>query len=110
MAEKKSGRHIGDVTLKIQPDVLKEIISTGRLAEFASTAAAQAASQISAQIVDHVAAAALEPNKMAAAAELKFSYVFEDGDFGTPWTGPHPPRFGVGGGVIVLQNFLQRTV
>ena len=110
MADKNT-KHIGDVTFKIEPDILKEIISSGRLSEFATVAAAQAASQISAQIVDHVAAAALEPKKLASAAEVRFSYVFEDGDFGTPGPkgpfGPHGPR--PGGGLLVLQNFMQRA-
>jgi hypothetical protein len=108
MADKQNGKHIGDVKFKIDPDVLKEIISSGRLAEFASVAAAQAASQISAQIVDHVAAAAIDPKKLGAAAEIGFSYVFEGGDFGTPPRGPgHGPR--PGGGVVVLQSFTQRA-
>src|SRR5205823_10358655 len=94
MADKSTGKHIGDVKLKIEPDVLKEIISSGRLSEFASVAAAQAAGQISAQIVDHVAAAALDPKRLSAAAEVSFSYVFEGGDFGTPPHGPHGPRPG----------------
>lgn len=105
MADK---RHIGDVSFKVDQAALKEIISTGRLAEFASVAAAQAASQISAQLVDHVAAAALDPKKLASAAELSFSYVFDGGDFGTPWPhGPHGPR--PGGGLVVLQSFTQRA-
>ena len=108
MTDKITHKHIGDVSFKINPDALKEIISAGRLSEFASVAAAQAASQIAAQIVDHVASAALEPKKFAAAAELQFSYVFEGGDFGTPGPrGPHGPR--PGGGVVVLQSFMQRA-
>lgn len=111
MSTQKQGKHIGDVSFKIQPDVLKEIISAGRLAEFASVAAAQAATQISAQIVDHVAAAAIDPKRLAGAAEFNFSYVFENGDFGTPWPHPHGPRGPwPGGGVLVMQNFTQRVV
>jgi hypothetical protein len=108
MTDTKTSKHIGDVTFKINPDVLTEIISTGRLSEFAAVAAAQAASQISAQIVDHVAAAALDPKKLASAAELGFSYVFEGGDFATPGPKgpPHGPR--PHGGVLVLQSFTQR--
>ena len=104
MADSKN-KHIGDVTFKIQPDVLKEIIASGRLSEFATVAAAQAATQISAQIVDHVAAAAIDPRKLASAADLQFGYVFEGGDFGT--TGPKGPR--PHGGVVVLQSFMQRS-
>jgi len=103
------GKSIGQLTLKIEPDVLKEIISTGRLAEFASIAAAQAASQISAQIVDHVAAAALNPQKLTTAAELNVSYIFDGGDFGTVPRGPRWPWPVVGGGVV-LQSPLQRSV
>ncbi len=109
MADKITQKHIGDVSFKINPDALKEIISAGRLSEFASVAAAQAASQIASQIVDHVASAALEPSKLTGAAELKFGYVFEGGDFGTPGPkGPHGPR--PGGGVVVLQSFMQRSI
>jgi hypothetical protein len=100
------GKKIAELTLKIQPEALKEIISKGRLAEFASVAAAEAASQIATQLVDHVAAAALDPGKLGAAAGLNVSYVFENGDFGTV---PHPHGPRPGGGVVVLQNFLQRT-
>jgi hypothetical protein len=109
MTDTRTPKHIGDVTFKINPDALTEIISTGRLSEFAAVAAAQAASQISAQIVDHVAAAALDPKKLASAAEIGFSYVvLEGGDYATPGPkgplGPHPH-----GGVLVLQSFTQRT-
>jgi hypothetical protein len=71
-------------------------------------ASAQAAAQISSQIVDHVAAAAIDPKRLSAAAEVSFTYVFEGGDFGTPWPrGPRGPR--PGGGLLVLQNFTQRA-
>jgi hypothetical protein len=101
-----TGRRIGELNLKIDPSVLRDIISNGRLSEFAAVAAAEAAAQISAQLVDHVAAAAIAPEKLQAAAEVSVSYVFEGGDFGTRPPGRPRP----GGGVIVLQSFLQRAV
>jgi hypothetical protein len=109
MDKSTTGKQIGALSFKIQPEVLRDIISKGRLSEFAQVAAAEAASQISAQIVDHVSAAAIDPNKLAAAAEVSVNFVFEGGDFGTVGPrGPHGPR--PGGGVIVLQSFMQRAV
>jgi len=88
MASKKE---IGKLTFHIEPEALKEIIGSGRLTEFANKAAAHAAFQVNAQVVDLVSKAALDKGTIANGISVSFSTIFEDGDFGTTG-GPHGPR------------------
>jgi hypothetical protein len=98
-----ASKEIGKLTVSITPEALHEIISSGRLLELAAKVASQAAAQISAQIVDHVATAALNKTGVESAT-VSVSYVFEGGDFGTV---PHRPHFGVGP-IGEVQGALQR--
>ena len=84
---------IGKLTFEIAPGALKQIIASGRLAEFASKAAAHAAAQINAQVVDLVSKAALEKGSIARGVSVGFTTIFDGGDFGTgPIVGPKGPR------------------
>lgn len=89
------GQHIATLKLSVNPEALRELISTGRLMEFAATAAAEAATQINAQLVQHVAHASLESERLTEAASVEVSYhsVLIDGEpgFGTQPPGPKRP-------------------
>jgi len=89
-----SENQIANLTLTVDPGALRSIIETGRLLEFADTVARQAASQISAQLVQHVAAAALKPQPELGGVSAQVHYVSVIGD-GEPGFGTHPrpPRF-----------------
>jgi hypothetical protein len=87
--------HIGALTFEISPEALRRIISEGRLAEFASKAAAHAAAQVNAQVVDLVSKAAVENTPIDQGISVQFSAIFEGGDFGTTG-GPRGPRPHVG--------------
>lgn len=88
-----NNQEIAKLTVHIEPEALRNVIASGRLLEFASKMAANAAVQISAQIVEQVSAAALQPEGIKAGANAAVSFIFDGGDFGT-----HPPRphWGVG--------------
>ena len=83
------GNEIGKLTLTIAPDTLKTIIESGRLLELAGTIASEAAAQISAQLVDHVAAAAVRGDLAKSGTGASVSFIFEGGDFGTVPPRPH---------------------
>ena len=83
---------LGKLTLSISSEALRNVISSGRLMELAATLSREAASQISAQLVDQVAAAALKPEGLKAGATANVSFIFDGGDFGTV---PPRPHFGV---------------
>lgn len=83
------GNEIGKLTLTVAPDVLKTIIESGRLLELAGTIASEAAAQISAQLVDHVAAAAVKGDLAKSGTGASVSFIFEGGDFGTVPPRPH---------------------
>jgi hypothetical protein len=89
-------KQIASLSLHVDPEALRSIISSGRLLEFADTVAAQAAAQISAQLVQHVADGALRADglKDGVAAAVSYRLVTGDGEpgFGTV---PRRPRFGV---------------
>ena len=85
-------KEIGNLTLTVQPEALRNAIESGRLLELADTISREAAAQISAQLVQHVAEAALKPEGMKAGVGASVSFIFEEGDFGTV---PHRPHFGV---------------
>jgi hypothetical protein len=88
-------KQIATLKLTVDPAALQEIISSGRLLEFATTAAAEAAAQINAQLVQHVAEAAIQPKAMKEGVSVDFTYhsVLIDGEpgFGTHPPGPHRP-------------------
>jgi hypothetical protein len=80
---------IGKLTLTITPEALRSIIEGGRLLELAGTVANEAAEQIAAQLVDHVAAAAVKGDLGKAGASAGVSFIFDGGDFGTVPPRPH---------------------
>jgi hypothetical protein len=86
-------KELGKFTLHIEPEALRSVIASGRLLEFASKVAASAAAQVSAQLVERVSAAALQPDGLKAGATASVSFIFDGGDFGTR---PPRPRWGVG--------------
>lgn len=85
-------KEIGNLNLTVQPDALRNAIESGRLLELADTISKEAALQISSQLVQHVAEAALKPELLKSGVSASVSFVFEEGDFGTV---PHRPHFGV---------------
>jgi hypothetical protein len=90
-------KDIATLKLTVDPKALQEIISSGRLLEFANAAAAQAAAQINAQLVQHVAEGAMKQESLKGGVSVDFSYrsVIIDGEpgFGTHPPGPrHPPK------------------
>ena len=80
---------LGTLTLNIKPEALRSIIASGRLLELAGKVASEAAAQISSQLVDHVASAALQKDGIAAGVSANVAFVFEGGDFGTRPPRPH---------------------
>jgi hypothetical protein len=84
-----AGSEVGKLTLTVEPEALREAIAQGRLLELADKLATQAAAQISAQLVDHVAKAALAPKGLESAASISFAYALEGGDYGTRPPRPH---------------------
>ena len=91
---------IGQLTLDIEPEVLKQVIASGRLLELAATMANQAAAQISAQVVDKVAEMAVG----GGGGGISATFVLEGGDFGTE---PPRPKFGVRP-ILSFDNLMQR--
>jgi len=85
------GRPLANLTLKVDPAALRDIIAKGELLKFADAVAAQAASQITAQIVWHVAEAQSRPGGAdeSVAAEVRF-VVDSAGGYGT---GRFPPKW-----------------
>jgi hypothetical protein len=85
-------KQIANLKLSVDHQALRSIISSGRLLEFADTVATQAAAQISAQLVQHVAEAALQPKGLESAVGAEVSYLLVVGDgepgFGTVPRGP----------------------
>jgi hypothetical protein len=88
-------KSLASLTLTVDPASLREIIAKGSLLQFADAVAAQAASQISAQIVWHVAEAQAHPDTALSGgnvvAQVAFHEVFVDGEPGFG-TGRFPPR------------------
>lgn len=85
-------KEIGNLSLTIQPAALRNAIESGRLLELADTVSREAALQISAQIVQHVAEAAIKPELAKGGLSASASFVFEEGDYGTV---PPRPHFGI---------------
>ena len=85
------GTPFANLSLKIDPAVLRTIIEKGDLLKFAETVSAQAASQISAQIAWHVAEAQGRPQEELERLLAEVSFVLSDGEPGFG-TGRFPPR------------------
>jgi hypothetical protein len=90
-------KDIATLKLTVDPKALQEIISSGRLLEFATSVAAQAATQVNAQLVQHVAQGALKQESLKSGVSVDVTYrsVLIDGEpgFGTHPPGPrHPPK------------------
>ncbi|HKV42295.1 MAG TPA: hypothetical protein VJX67_24035 [Blastocatellia bacterium] len=96
-------KEIGKLTLTVEPEALRTIISSGRLLEFVETAGKQAAAQIASQLVQQVGEAAVSARELKTGASVGFAYVAFDGDpgFGNVPHLPHVPRPGV------LQQFAE---
>jgi len=105
MAEKT----IGELTLRIDPEALRDIVAQGRLMELAATLANKAAAQISAQVVEHVAQLALKPEALNQGVNATVSFIQDEGDpgFGTR---PPRPRFVVGANPGIVESALTRTI
>ena len=91
-------KEVGKLTLTIAPEALRSIIEGGRLLELADTIATEAAVQISAQIIDQVAAGALKGDLAKSGSGASVSFIFDGGDFGTVPPRPH-------WGVVNLDQF-----
>src|SRR5262249_14761509 len=92
-SEKRSNvKEIATLTVNIKPEALQEVISNGRLLELSAIMAREAAAQITAQLVDSVAKAALNKQGLSSAS-IGAAFIFDGGDFGTV---PPRPHFGVG--------------
>jgi hypothetical protein len=87
-------KEVASLSLQVNSEALRSIISSGRLLEFADTVAAQAAAQISAQLVQHVADGALRTDGLREGVSAAISYRLVTGD-GEPGFGtvPRPPKF-----------------
>jgi hypothetical protein len=97
---------LGTLSLTIKPEALRSIIASGRLLELAGKVATEAAAQISAQLVEHVASAALQPEALKVGASANVSFIFEGGDFGTK---PPRPHWGVVSLEGVSETLLRRA-
>jgi hypothetical protein len=104
---------IGKFTFEIAPEALRQIIASGRLTEYAAKAAAHAAFQVNAQVVDLVSKAALDKGLAGKGISGGFSTIFEGGDFGSggPHVGPPGPipHHGVVFGNTALSQVIATT-
>lgn len=97
MKEDIVAKDIAKLSLTVDPEALREIIASGRIAEFANTAAAEAAAHINAQLVQHVVEGAQKTDglKQGVSVQVTYRSVVIDGEpgFGTvPHLPGHPPR------------------
>jgi hypothetical protein len=82
-------KKIGTLKFTVEPKALREIVASGRLLEFATTAAAAASSQITAQLVQQVSQGASHPTE-GGGAHVEIRYIeMEGGMYGNG--GHHPP-------------------
>jgi hypothetical protein len=102
-------REVGKLTLNIDPEALRSIIGSGRLLELADTLSKEAAAQISAQLVEQVAGAALKPEGLKTGASVGVTYIFDGGDFGTRPPRPHWGVVQIDGGQPGLLQQIART-
>lgn len=107
-------KHIANLNLTVEPAALREIVSSGRLLEFANTAAAEAATQINAQLVQHVAEAAVKQKGLEGGATVNIAYEFVviDGEpgFGTVPRpgGPRPLSKSTAVGSTFASDFIKK--
>ena len=93
-------QHIATLTLNIDANELRAIVSSGRLLQFAEVAATQAAEQIPAQIVHGVAEGALRADGLKAGVSVSLGFaraVADEGDDAFLTVGPHVGPHGPGG-------------
>ncbi len=95
-------QEIGNLKLNIARDSLRSIIASGRVLELADVMAKEAAAQISAQIVDQIASAALKTDGLKSGVSISASFIFDGGDFGT--RPPRPPH-----GVVRLEELAEAS-
>jgi hypothetical protein len=92
-----------NLSMTIEHEALRQVVTSGRLLEFSDTAASDAATQIFSQIVQHVAEGAMRAESLVGGVSVKAEYqwVTEDGEpgFGNGRTPIHipigPPQWGV---------------
>jgi hypothetical protein len=84
---------IGKFSLTVDHEALRKIVGEGRLLELANALAEEARAQISAQLVEKLASAAVNGAKLENGVTVEAHYIFEGGDFGTR---PPRPHWGVG--------------
>jgi len=92
---------IGKLTLMVDHESLRKVVSQGRLLEFANALATEASAQISSQLVEKLANAAVLGGKLEAGVSIDASFIFDGGDFGT-----RPPRPHWGVGPVVQPNMI----
>ncbi len=102
-----ASNEVGKLTLTIEQEALRTAIADGRLLELADKLATEAAAQIAAQIVDHVAKAALTPKGLEGGVSAGFSYVLEGGDYGTV---PPRPHWGVVNLASISEGGLRQVI
>ena len=98
----ENNKEIGKLNLTISPDALKEVVASGRVLELAEKVSNLAAEQIASQLVNQIASGALRDG-LKTGVGANVSFIFDEGDFGTPGPKPHF-------GVIRLPEGLGNTV
>jgi hypothetical protein len=83
-----NNKEIGKLNLTISPDALKEVVASGRVLELAQKVSSLAADQIASQLVNQVASGALKDG-LKTGVGVGVSFIFDEGDFGTPGPRPH---------------------
>lgn len=86
-------KNIANLSLEIKADALKEIVESGKLAEFVESASALAAEQIRAQLFEELGKMALSASEKGRALQanmvlLNFGYYDSDNKYGTRCTSP----------------------
>ncbi len=87
----ENNREIGKLSLTISPEALKEVVASGRVLELAQRVSSLASEQIASELVNQIASGALKDG-LKSAVGVGVSFIFDEGDYGTPRPRPH---FGV---------------
>ena len=85
-------RNVARFHMEIEPDSLRRVVADGRLMELAHKLSTEASAQISAQIVEKLAEAAVGGAEVSSGLTISTSFIFEGGDFGTV---PPRPKWGI---------------